>query len=258
MVKWMWILDYGEEMDKKVYWIPVRGFLFMVFVFVACGANADGADVGRSNDFEYLRKHMVERQIVVRGVSDTAVLDAMRVVPRHEFVPARLQEQAYADHPLPIGNDQTISQPYIVAYMTEALNVKRGDRVLEVGTGSGYQAAVLAEMGVTVYSIEIVAPLGKQADRLLKKLGYKVNVRIGDGYEGWPEAAPFDGVIVTAAPSEVPPPLTKQLKEGGRIVIPVGEFFQELKVFKKVKGKLSTEKTLPVRFVPMTGKADGD
>jgi protein-L-isoaspartate(D-aspartate) O-methyltransferase len=218
--------------------------------FFACGTNAGGGD-----DFQTLRARMVADQIAARGVRDKAVLDAMKTVPRHQFVPAEHAREAYADYPLPIGYEQTISQPYIVAYMTEALQVKKGGKVLEIGTGSGYQAAVLAEMGVEVYSIEIVEPLANRASVLLKNLGYKVHVKSGDGYMGWPEAAPFDGIIVTAAPEEIPPPLKEQLKEGGRIVVPVGRFFQDLKVLKKQDGKLVKEKTLPVRFVPMTGKA---
>ncbi|MCP4604981.1 MAG: protein-L-isoaspartate(D-aspartate) O-methyltransferase [Proteobacteria bacterium] len=222
-----------------------------MITFVACGSNAGGGD-----DFKSLRARMVEDQIAARGVVDQAVLKAMGAVPRHEFVPAEHWREAYADYPLPIGHEQTISQPYVVAYMTEALKVKKGHKVLEIGTGSGYQAAVLAQMEAEVYSIEIVEPIGIRASVVLKRLGYKVHLKIGDGYGGWPEAAPFDSIIVTAAPPEIPPSLEKQLKEGGRLVIPVGRVFQELKVLKKIDGKLVNEKTLPVRFVPMTGKAD--
>ena len=200
---------------------------------------------------------MVKHQLQLRDISNPVVLKAMGTVPRHEFVPEALRDQAYADWPLPIGHDQTISQPYIVAYMSQALDVEKKDKVLEIGTGSGYQAAVLAEMGAEVYSIEIVAPLGEQAEQTLKRLGYKVHIKIGDGYDGWPKAAPFDGIIVTAAPKLIPVPLIDQLKEGGRLVIPVGQFLQTLKVFVKKKGKLNLIETLPVRFVPMTGKSDG-
>jgi protein-L-isoaspartate(D-aspartate) O-methyltransferase len=199
---------------------------------------------------------MVAEQIAARGVQDPAVLEAMRVVPRHAFIPTKWQNEAYDDHPLPIGYEQTISQPYIVAYMTEALKTQKGHKILEIGTGSGYQAAVLAQMGARVYSIEIVEPLGTLASKTLKQLGYDVQVRIGDGYAGWPEEAPFDGIVVTAAPPEIPAPLIAQLKEGGRLVIPVGRYFQDLKIIKKVGGKLVTEATLPVRFVPMTGKIE--
>lgn len=227
-----------------------RSVAALMIGFFACGTNAGGSD-----DFQTLRARMVSDQIAARGIKDKAVLDAMRAVPRHNFVPIEHVKEAYADYPLPIGHEQTISQPYIVAFMTEALEAKKGDKVLEIGTGSGYQAAVLAQMGVDVYSIEIVEPLAARADLVLKNLGYKVHVKKGDGYAGWPEAAPFDGIIVTAAPSEVPPPLIEQLKEGGKLVIPVGRVFQDLKVFKKQNGKLVKEKTLPVRFVPMTGRA---
>ncbi len=225
--------------------------VFLTMAIVACGMNGGGG-----KDLTGLRNKMVDEQIAGRGLVDKAVLQAMRLVPRHEFVPAGMQDSAYADHPLSIGHDQTISQPYIVAYMTEALAVKKGHKILEIGTGSGYQAAVLAQMDANVYSIEIVEPLGVKAREVLTKLGYKVHLKIGDGYGGWPTAAPFDGIIVTAAPKEIPAPLVDQLKEGGRLVIPVGSFFQDLKVLRKVNGKLKKEKTLPVRFVPMTGKAD--
>jgi protein-L-isoaspartate(D-aspartate) O-methyltransferase len=202
-----------------------------------------------------LKLDMVEEQIAARGVRDEAVLAAMRRVPRHEFVPEDQRRSAYADHPLPIGHGQTISQPYIVAYMTEALAVHGGQKVLEVGTGSGYQTAVLAEMGVDVYTIEIVEPLGEAAAALLERLGYAVHARVGDGHDGWPEAAPFDGIIVTAAPGRVPAPLAAQLAQGGRLVIPVGRGFQELKVLRRTGEALEPLSTLPVRFVPMTGKA---
>lgn len=201
------------------------------------------------------RHAMVDTQLAGRDITDKEVLLAMRTVPRHLFVASYLQEQAYADWPLPIGQDQTISQPYIVAYMTEALAVNKGDKVLEIGTGSGYQAAVLAQMGIDVYTIEIIPELGKQAASILSKLGYSVHTRIGDGYLGWPEKAPFHGIIVTAAPKTIPEPLIKQLKSGGRLVIPVGEDFQVLNVLEKRDKKLVTIKTLPVRFVPMTGQS---
>ena len=166
---------------------------------------------------------MVRDQIEARGIRDARVLEAMRQVPRHLFVPETLRSQAYEDYPLPIGHDQTISQPYIVAYMSETLAVGPGRRVLEIGTGSGYQAAVLAEMGVEVYTVEIVEPLARTAARTLASLGYStVHTRVGDGYGGWPEHAPFDAVIVTAAPDHVPKPLIEQLAVGGRLVIPVG------------------------------------
>ena len=180
-------------------------------------------------------------------------------VPRHEFVPERLRGEAYQDHPLPIGHGQTISQPYIVAFMTQELDPKPTDRVLEIGTGSGYQAAVLAEMVSEVYTIEIVAELAQRATADLKRLGYtNVHVRAGDGYKGWAEAAPFDAIIVTCAPERVPEPLAAQLKEGGRMIIPVGAGWgQDLVLLRKRGGKIERSTVLPVRFVPMTGEAQG-
>ena len=206
---------------------------------------------------EQERTHMVRRQIEARGVRDARVLEAMRKVPRHRFMPESQRAHAYDDRPLPIAHGQTISQPYIVALMSELADVKPGDTVLEVGTGSGYQAAVLAEMGVKVFSIEIIEPLAKQATATLSELGYskKVEVRHGDGYAGWPERAPFDAVIVTAAPPKIPKPLKQQLKVGGRLVIPVGKHYQSLIRVTRTKDGFREESVIPVRFVPMTGKA---
>jgi protein-L-isoaspartate(D-aspartate) O-methyltransferase len=202
------------------------------------------------------RQHMVESQIRARGVTNAAVLDALRKVPRHDFVPAARQPQAYGDHPLPIGHDQTISQPYIVAFMTELLGLKPGDKVLEIGTGSGYQAAVLAQITSNVFTIEIVRPLYEEAKPRLVKLGLPAgHIRQGDGYQGWPEEAPFDAIIVTAAPDHLPQPLVDQLKPGGRLVIPVGSVgeTQSLKVVEKEQsGRLKTREVIPVRFVPLT------
>ena len=198
---------------------------------------------------------MVRTQIESRGVRDPAVLRAMRTVPRHRFVPSSRRAAAYDDRPLPIGHRQTISQPYIVALMSELARVKPGDRVLEVGTGSGYQAAVLAEMGVKVFSIEIVEPLAERAKGALSELGYDVEVRHGDGYAGWPEHAPFDAVVVTAAPPKIPEPLKQQLAVGGRLVIPVGKYAQSLIVVTRTEKGFTEESVLPVRFVPMTGEA---
>ncbi len=201
---------------------------------------------------------MVAEQIERRGVKDPRVLEAMRKVPRHEFVPEDERHEAYDDRPLPIGHGQTISQPYIVAIMTEALGLKGTEKVLEVGTGSGYQAAVLSGLAKEVFTIEIVEPLGKQAAEVLKRLGYKnVSVRVGDGYRGWREEAPFDAIIVTCAPDAVPEPLVHQLAEGGRMIIPVGPEgkAQQLVLLKKRHGKLHQQEILPVRFVPMTGEA---
>jgi protein-L-isoaspartate(D-aspartate) O-methyltransferase len=207
--------------------------------------------------FTAARETMVARQIESRGIKDPAVLAAMRRVPRHEFVPAAQRPFAYDDRPLPIAAGQTISQPLIVALMTELLHVKPGQRVLEIGTGSGYQAAVLAELKLEVYSIEIVAELATSARATLARLGYeKVNVRAGDGYLGWPEAAPFDAIIVTAAPPKVPQPLIDQLKPGARLVVPEGDREQELIVYEKTAaGELRRTSVIPVRFVPMTGRA---
>jgi protein-L-isoaspartate(D-aspartate) O-methyltransferase len=203
------------------------------------------------------RERMVAEQIIARDVRDVRVLAAMRKIPRHLFVPPQMQPYAYADEPLPIGYGQTISQPYIVAFMSEALELKPQDRVLEIGTGSGYQAAVLAELVREVYSIEIVEPLGKEAAARLKMMGYNnVKVRIGDGYRGWPEAAPFDAIMVTAAPDHVPPPLVEQLREGGRLVLPVGTFFQHLIRIRRTAKGTRQESLLPVRFVPMVGEAE--
>jgi len=192
-----------------------------------------------------------------KEVLDIRVMNAMATVPRHKFVPTSQQSYAYANRPLPIGHGQTISQPYIVAVMTDMLKPQPGHRVLEIGTGSGYQAAILAQLVKDVYSIEIIAPLGEQAKERFAKLGYKnIHSRIGDGYYGWQEEAPFDGIVVTAAASHIPPPLVKQLKVGGRMVIPVGSQFmvQSLVIVEKdAMGNLTTRQTLPVRFVPLTG-----
>jgi protein-L-isoaspartate(D-aspartate) O-methyltransferase len=200
---------------------------------------------------------MVDETIANRGVKDARVIAAMRKVQRHRLVPPELRPRAYEDNPLPIGFEQTISQPYIVAAMTEAAQLEPGEKVLEIGTGSGYQAAVLAELGVEVYSIEIVEPLAKRTHELLARLGYnQLHLRIGDGYKGWPEAAPFDAIIVTAAPEKVPQPLIDQLAVGGRLVIPVGESGdQELRVISRKKDGTTSETLMNVRFVPMTGEA---
>ena len=201
------------------------------------------------------RERMVTEQIEARGVKDPLVLAAMRVVPRHEFVPPAARLDAYGDHPLPIGHGQTVSPPYIVALMTQALGLQGGEKVLEVGTGSGYQAAVLARIGASVYSIEIVAPLAEEARERMARLGYRnVFVRAGDGYKGWPESAPFDAIVVTAAAPRVPEPLKEQLRDGGRLVIPVGEKDQELMVITRRGAGFEERRVQPVVFVPMTGE----
>ncbi len=210
---------------------------------------------GQDRDFVRARESMVATQIEARGVRDAKVLAAMRKVPRHLFVPPGSVSQAYEDYPLPIGHGQTISQPYIVGFMTDALGLEGGETVLEVGTGSGYQAAVLAEIAARVYTIEIVAPLAEDAAARLKRLGYaNVEVRAGDGYLGWPEAAPFDAIMLTAAAPRIPEPLKQQLKDGGRLVLPVGEDWQELVVVTRRGDRFEEKQVLPVRFVPMTGK----
>lgn len=202
---------------------------------------------------------MVETQIRSRGVTDPAVLRAMETVPRHRFVPPEYWHQAYADHPLPIGHGQTISQPYIVALMTQLLRLSPTDRVLEVGTGCGYQSSILAEIVQEVHTVEIIAELAEQARDRLEELGYaNVHVHEGDGYEGWPENAPYDGVIVTAAAPEIPPPIVEQMAEGGRLVIPVGTRmgFQELLLLEKERGKLRRTHCGGVLFVPLTRRQD--
>jgi protein-L-isoaspartate(D-aspartate) O-methyltransferase len=211
---------------------------------------------GAQTDWAAARKRMVQEQLAApgRGITNRLVLQAMENVPRHEFVPASMRDEACDDHPLPIGHGQTISQPYIVALMTEQLDPKPSDRVLEIGTGSGYQAAVLSTLVQEVRTIEIVEPLARRAEADLKRLGYtNVYVRAGDGFKGWPEAAPFDSIIVTCAPENVPQPLVDQLKEGGRMAIPVGPIYdQNLYLLRKKDGKVQTQAVLAVRFVPMT------
>ncbi len=221
------------------------------------GAREESTETADSTDpFAEARAHMVASQIKARGISDPRVLEAMRAVPRHRFVPAAMRSEAYVDSPLPIGRGQTISQPYIVALMTEAIEVEEGDKVFEVGTGSGYQAAVLAEMGAEVYTMEIVESLAQAAAGRLKSLGYnKVHVRAGDAYKGWVEHSPFDAVIVTAAPGHVPEPLIEQLEVGGRMVIPVGDIYQDLMLLTKTPDGVERRSLGPVRFVPMTGTA---
>jgi len=221
----------------------------------ACGVS-ERAPGQPEDEWAAARERMVRTQVAKRGVLDERVLDAMRVVPRERFVPGKTAAYAYDDRALPIGWDQTISQPYIVALMSELAHVAKACRVLEVGTGSGYQAAVLAEMGCEVYSIEIVEPLGHQARAALEAAGYgeRVHTRIGDGYRGWPEAAPFDAVLVTAAAPRIPEPLIEQLREGGRLVVPVGEPWQMLEVHERTKTGTRVERVLDVMFVPMTGE----
>jgi protein-L-isoaspartate(D-aspartate) O-methyltransferase len=228
--------------------MPKKCILGIFFYSIIAFTNACAQD-----QYEAQRHRMVREQIIARGVTDPQVIRAMQRVERHLFVPAGYVQRAYGDSPLPIGYGQTISQPYIVAYMTEILDLKSKDKVLEIGTGSGYQAAVLAEICDSVYTIEIVPQLGKRAQALLKDLGYdNVVFKIGDGYKGWKEHAPFDAIIVTCSPTHIPEPLEKQLAEGGRIIIPVGEkYVQRLVYLVKKKGKLYRKEVLPVSFVPM-------
>ena len=203
-------------------------------------------------DYTVLRNNMVDKQLMARDITDSAVLRAMRVIPRHHYVPDNAKSYAYVDSPLSIGKGQTISQPYMVAFMTQELQLKPGQKVLEIGTGSGYQAAVLAEMGTEVYTIEIIESLGKRAEETLKAEGYtNVTVRIGDGYHGWPEEAPFDAIIVTAGIEEIPEPLLEQLAEGGRMVIPVGakRSVRQLTLVTKKKGRIRKRNRMPVVFV---------
>ncbi len=206
---------------------------------------------------DMLRNRMVKEQLIRRGIRDKKVLDVMRKIPRHLFVPAAQRKRAYGDHPLPIGEGQTISQPYVVALMTEALKLKPTDRVLEIGTGSGYQAAVLAETVKDVYTIEIRERLAKRAEELLHELGYKnIKTRYADGYFGWDKHAPFDAIIITASANHIPPPLVEQLKEGGRLIIPLGStlYFQTLTLVTKKRGELEVEQMGGVAFVPMIGE----
>ncbi len=213
----------------------------------------------KKEKYARLRERMVHDQLQGRDIRDSGIIAAMLKVPRHEFVPDALSEAAYDDNALPINSGQTISQPYIVAYMTQALELHGTERVLEIGTGSGYQAAVLAEIVPEVFTVEILPELSEQAKTVLGRLGYRnVHFRVGDGYAGWPEHAPFDRIIVTAAPQDVPPPLIDQLKEGGRMVIPVGNVEQALLVIQKDKEGITRRSTIAVRFVPMTGKAQDE
>jgi protein-L-isoaspartate(D-aspartate) O-methyltransferase len=238
--------------------VSVFGWLQAVAIGVAtvAGCALNGIEPqAQAGDRQSERHRMVNEQLRPRGIRDPRVLDAMLKVPRHLFIPVAQRANAYVDSPLPIGEGQTISQPYIVAFMTEALDVQPDHRVLEIGTGSGYQAAILGTLVKEVYTIEIIAPLAEQARAVLTDLGFaNVHVRTGNGYLGWPELAPYDRVMVTAAPDEVPPALVQQLKIGGIMAIPVGSITQELRVLRRTAKGMQTVTTLPVRFVPMTGK----
>jgi protein-L-isoaspartate(D-aspartate) O-methyltransferase len=231
-----------------------RGLLMTVLFAggLACGAAATSPQ----RDWDADRRQMVTEQLRGRDITSARVLDAMRRVPRHLFVPEADRDRSYGDFPLPIGHEQTISQPYIVAFMTQALDISPDLRVLEIGTGSGYQAAVLGELAKEVYTIEIVPALAERARRTLSGLAYRnIHVRTGNGYLGWPELAPYDRIMVTAAPDAVPPALVRQLKVGGLMAIPVGTASQELHILRRTAGGTETLRTLPVRFVPMIGKS---
>jgi protein-L-isoaspartate(D-aspartate) O-methyltransferase len=245
-------------MNRTIPWLTA-----LIFVSTASQLTSQGSDTPRDRWYErgFATQApsspvaaMIARQLRGRGITDARVLGAMHSVPREKFVPKELRNSAYDDRPLPIGYGQTISQPYIVAFMTEQLQPKRSQRVLEIGTGSGYQAAVLSDLVAEVYTIEIVRPLAQRAEAVLRELGYKnVQVKAGDGYKGWPEHAPFDAIIVTAAPDHVPPPLVEQLKEGGRMIIPVGKSgSQKLYLLEKQNGQIQQTAVIPVRFVPLT------
>ena len=232
--------------------IAVRYAIWAMLVLVGTACTMSGAG---DQDWNRERLRMITEQLRARNIQNERVLAAMTRVERHLFVPENVRAHAYADHPLPIGHQQTISQPYIVAFMSEALDVQPDHRVLEIGTGSGYQAAILGELAREVYTIEIVEPLAATARETLARLGYRnVHVRTGNGYAGWPEEAPFDRVMVTAAPDEVPAALVAQLKVGGIMAIPVGTGTQELRILRRTDAGMETLKTLPVMFVPMTGK----
>jgi protein-L-isoaspartate(D-aspartate) O-methyltransferase len=233
---------------------PAMKLMVIAVVALGCGASRTEPPIVQE-EWTEARADMVRSQLRGRDIVDPRVLEVMGRVQRHQFVPEYARRNAYDDAPLPIGNGQTISQPYIVAFMTQALEVAPDHRVLEIGTGSGYQAAVLAELAREVYSIEIVPELGDRARETIARLGYKnVHVKIGNGYLGWPEHAPYDRVIVTAAPDDIPKPLVDQLRIGGLMAIPVGVGDQELRILRRTDQGLQTTKTLPVRFVPMVGK----
>jgi protein-L-isoaspartate(D-aspartate) O-methyltransferase len=229
----------------------------VVCLAVLVGLSAWAAEPPEADPTAAARRRMVERHLAERGIKDPRVLEAFRTVPRHKFLPPETRRQAYDDESIPIGKGQTITPPFDVAFMTEQLKPKPTDKVYEVGTGSGYQAAILSRLVKDVYSVEIHKELGERAAQVLKELGYNnVHTRVGDGYAGWPAAAPFDAIIVTCAPQNVPPPLVEQLKEGGRMVIPLGDRFnQVVHLMVKRNGKLTDHELRPTLFVPMTGQA---
>lgn len=236
-------------------------FCFSLLCFAVCNREKvrdnvrDQSSGASEDDFRAERLRMVKEQIRARGIKSEAALAAMSKVPRHRFVSTSLIRAAYLNRPLPIGHGQTISQPFIVAYMTEAAGVSSDEKALEIGTGSGYQAAILGELAKEVYTIEIIPELAEGASKVLSELGYKnIHVKSGNGYLGWPEHAPFDAIVVTAAPDEIPKALVEQLAVGGKMVIPVGDLYQEMMIVTKTKDGIVEKRTIPVRFVPMTGK----
>lgn len=251
----------NEYFTRKLRTLPAAFFCLLI---LSCGGAIDLQNVADAqiqtandarNEYKRDRREMVDRQIRARGIKNASVLKAMENVPRHKFVPESHEKLAYADTPLPIGLNQTISQPFIVAYMTEAAEISKNSKVLEIGTGSGYQAAVLGEIAAEVYTIEIIPELAERSSAVLNELGYKnIFVKTGNGYLGLPEHAPFDAIVVTAAPPEIPQPLLDQLAVGGRMIIPVGDKNQEMTVIRKTKKGVTEKRTMPVRFVPMTGK----
>src|ERR1700676_3983013 len=252
------ILCFAEEKTAMPVCPTMRWWPLVAFCFLSAWPAAVSAQKFSPQALEQARNRMVDEEVIGAGVTNSRVIQAMRTTPRHEFVEKRFSDRAYFDMSLPIGEHQTISPPFLVAYMTEQLDPQPTDRVLEIGTGSGYQAAVLSPLVKEVYSIEIVEPLGKRAEHTLKRLKYRnVSTKIGDGYLGWPEQAPFDKIIVTCSPEKVPQPLVDQLKEGGRMIVPVGQPYQQVfHLLKKEDGKLINEALRPTLFVPMTGKAE--
>jgi protein-L-isoaspartate(D-aspartate) O-methyltransferase len=248
-------------MNKPAFQSIVLYFYTICIAFSWQGGGNVSTQPNQSDPYQKEREVMVNTQFIARGIHDPLVLKAMRTVPRHLFVPKEFRHLSYQDRPLPIGYQQTISQPYMVAFMTAAIKPHQTDRVLEIGTGCGYQAAILAQICSQVFTVEIVEPLAKQAQETLKQLGYtNIHTKIGDGYEGWPEAAPFDAIIVTASCPIIPGPLIQQLKVGGKIIIPLGEPFSEQTLVKGTNTEkgLLVEDLIPVQFVPFTGKSELD
>jgi len=251
-----------SNFQRIIFKSKLSGLFFFIIMLwmpnLGCQAgNQQNSDNTPPSPFFSERKNMVDNQIIRRGIETKKIIDAFLKVERHRFVPEKYIPNAYEDHPLPIGEDQTISQPFVVAFMTDILNLTKTDKVLEIGTGSGYQAAILGELCDSVFTIEIIESLGKKAKTILNQLGYtNIQVKIGDGYQGWQEHAPFDAIIVTCAPSHIPEPLKEQLKEGGKMIIPVGETYDQNLIFlRKKDNELIEENVFPVLFVPMVNEA---